>query len=138
MQRTPKRVERWADPAISPDRKSLWIRVEMEDGDSDDLEIPLQQIGDTVSFFVSVANHIVTELEDEVELPSQTASPDWAPIPVVGVGLGIGRGPEETILFVRLAGFELAFSLDGSKVAALGNDFARNAQMLSAGAGKPQ
>jgi hypothetical protein len=137
MQTVPMRVDRWSDPAVSPDRKNLWAKIASEDGGSADIEIPLTQIGDAVCFLASVANQIVSEMQDQVEMPPQTAI-HWAPIPVVGVGLGLGRGPGETILTIRLAGFELAFSLDGSKIAALGSDFARIAHMLSEGEGNQQ
>jgi hypothetical protein len=137
MQTVPMRVDRWSDPAVSPDRKNLWVKIASENGGSADIEIPLTQIGDAVCFLASVANQIVSEMQDQVEIPPQMAT-HWAPIPVVGAGLGLGRRPRETILTIRLAGFELAFSLDDSKVAELGSDFARIRQMLSAGRGNPQ
>ncbi len=114
------------------------MRIETEDGGSFDLEMPLGQIGDLVSFFTSIADFVVRQRQDEGEPQPQMSSGHWAPIPVVGVGLGTGRSPEEAILLVRLAGFELAFALDGSKVAALGDDFSRTARTLSSGSGKPQ
>ncbi len=136
--RSPSRLATWSDPALSPDGKNLWVRAETEDGRSLDLEMPLDQIGDFVSFFTSVANFLVRQRADQDGEPLRTATADWAPIPVVGVGLGAGGSPDKTILFVRLAGFELAFSLDSDKVSEVGRDFARMAHTLSSGDGKPQ
>ena len=136
--RSPRRLAAWSDPALSPDGKNLWVRAETEDGAAFDLEMPLGQIGDLVSFFTSVANFLVRNRADQYGEQLRTSSAHWARIPVVGLGLGLGGSPDETMLIVRLAGFELAFSLDSGKVSQLGRDFAQMAHTLSSGGGKPQ
>ncbi len=136
--RKPKRLKRWSDPAISPDGKHLWVQIEAEDGETADLEIPFEEIGDHVQFLVSVANFIGEHREEQDEPPVPMTRQEYSPIPVVGVGVALGRTPNETILHVQLAGFSLGFALDSSKVAEFGRGLAQSAQLLSAGQGKAQ
>ena len=120
MWRKPRRLKRWADPVISPDRKSLWVRIETESGLSGDIDIPLSEIGGMVAFLASIANYPVSEPGDLNALLSPPASQAPAPIPILGARLTAGRDASEKILTLQLAGFDLAFSLDGEKAAEFG------------------
>lgn len=137
MSRELKRLLRFADPKVSHDGSCLAVRVETVDGSNLDLEIPLNEIGTLVQFFVSIADHVGNEAAPSpIEAPTEGVT--WSPIPVRGLGFGAGRDASETILMVQLAGFQLAFSLDSSKLASLADDVARIARTLSAKpSGKP-
>jgi hypothetical protein len=122
--RKPKRFIRFSSPEALSDGQHFAIVVETEDGAKLDLEIPLTEVGAIIEFLVSVASHI------NPDAPNRKAP--WSPIPVHGLGLAPGRSPAETLLVVRFGGFDLAFSLDSTKVKALSHDFSRTALALSA------
>lgn len=64
--------------------------------------------------------------------PSPRPSSGLVPIAVTGLGLSATDDAGVTVLVVRLAGIDLAFSLSSTQVAALGREFDRMAQTLSA------
>ncbi|MBV9516643.1 MAG: hypothetical protein JO068_00845 [Hyphomicrobiales bacterium] len=141
MARAPKRLIQLADAAISADRQWLWVRAETEDDQSLDLSIPLDQLGNTVQFLVMAAEFVVSEAEEDGHTtPKEPEAPahDWAPIPIRGIAFAAGGSPNETLLVVKLAGFELAFSMPSDELSRLAEDIARVAQTLSADAGKRQ
>lgn len=61
-----------------------------------------------------------------------------SPVPARGIGFQAGRSPEETLLVVRLSGFDMAFQIQSSGLASLADELGRIARTLSAGLGKPQ
>lgn len=122
--RFPKRFVRFSNAAASHDGKHFAVCVETDDDTALDLEIPIEEIGDVVQFFVEVANHVDADVRHEQR--------QYSPIPIRGLGLATSYTPDETLLIIRLAGFELAFQLDSKRVAELGKDFARMAKTLSA------
>ncbi len=127
--RSPKRFLRFSNAAASHDGKHFAVYVETDDDTVLDLEIPIEEMGDIVQFLVDVANHVDADARHEQR--------QYSPIPIRGLGLATGRTPDETLLIIRLAGFELAFQLDSKHVAELGEDFGRMANTLSA-SGPPQ
>jgi hypothetical protein len=133
-----RRMIRWSEPHISPDHKDLWMRLEME-GQNVDFSLPIAELGDTVQFLVTCAEAAVTESEETPEPPlTKTQSQEWAPIQMRGIGFAPGRTPEETLLVVKLAGFQLAFSVASSDLAGLADGLGQTARTLSAGHGQPQ
>ena len=64
--------------------------------------------------------------------PSPRPSSGFVPIAVAGLGLASTDDAAVTLLVLRLAGMDLAFSLSSTQVAALGREFDRMAQTLSA------
>jgi len=138
MARTPQQLRSLSDAMPSPDGKSLYVRVNTMAGGGVDLAIPLAELGDTVQFLVSCAEFVV---EQSGHAGSSAAAGmqknEWAPISIRGIGLGGGRSPDESILMVQLACCQLAFSIAGSDLERLTDDFALNARTLSAGRGKP-
>lgn len=136
--REPKQLLRLADPMISPDGLSLWVRAETATGESLDLAIPFSELGDTVQFLVTCANFALSHSNQADEQTTTTGMQkhEWAPIPARGFGLGTGRSPDESILMVQLSCCQLAFPVPGSDLVRLADDFARTARTLSAGQGK--
>lgn len=134
--RKPYRLTHLANPMLSGDAKHLAIQV-VTAGPILDLEIPMSEIGTVIQFLAGCADHLASRAEaDEVDVTPDRAS--FSPIQIHGLGLATGSSAAETLLVVQFAGFDLAFSLDSEKLAALGRDFARTAQTLSAPATKPQ
>jgi hypothetical protein len=135
--RNPKQLLRMEDAIVSPDGKSLWVKI-ITDGQTLDVAIPFDELGDTVQFLVTCAAFVISH-SDQADNPTPTGMQKnhWAPIPTRGVGLGLGRTPDESILMVQLACCQLAFPVPGSDLARLADDFSRTARTLSAGHGKP-
>ena len=127
--RNPKLFTALSAPEISHDGKHFAVVVETEAGENLNLEIPFSEVGAIVEFLVSAANH--------ADLAPHQGQQSLDPIPIQGLAFAAGKSPEETLLVVRLVGCDLAFSLDSSKVAALGNEFSRIALALAA-SGRPQ
>jgi hypothetical protein len=126
-----------ADPLLTGDAQFFAVKLVTATGGTFDLEIPISEIGTVVQFLVSLADHVGTlAADDDVDVTPR--APTFSPIHVRGVGLATGTTPAETLLVVRLAGFDLAFSLDTEKLSALSRGFARTAQTLSADPTKPQ
>jgi len=134
--RKPHRLTHIADPAFFADRQSVAIKI-IATGGTFDLEIPAEEIGTVVQFLVGLADHVGTlAADDGVDVTPQAKT--FSPIKIRGLGFATGATPAETLLVVRLAGFDLAFSLDNNNLTELSNDFARTAQTLSANPAKPQ
>ena len=122
--RSPHRLVRFENPVAAHDGRHVAFEVVTGDAEKFDLEVPLVELGAVIEYLVGLATHVgVNEA-----VPQKI----YSPIPVQGLGLATGRDANETLLVVRLAGCELAFSLDSTKVAELGGSFARTAQVLSA------
>lgn len=133
--RKPHRLTQIADPVFFADRQSVAIKIVATDG-TFDLEIPGAEIGTVIQFLVGLADHVGTlAAEDGVDVTSQAT--DFSPIKIRGLGFATGTTPAETLLVVRLAGFDLAFSLDSDNLSELSRGFARTAQTLSAAPDKP-
>jgi hypothetical protein len=123
-----------ANPIISHDNKHFAVEIETEDSLPLDIEIPLSEIGTIVEFLVSISSHQQPDYKP-LNLPEQL---NISPIKINGLGFAMGNSTEETLLIVRLSGFDLAFSLDSNKLEELGLDFARTAQALAANNQNPQ
>jgi hypothetical protein len=135
--RKPHRLTHMADPMLSGDAQFFAIKIVTETGGTFDLEIPTSEIGTVVQFFVSLADHVGTlAADDGVDVTPEATT--FSPIQIRGIALATGTTPAETLLVVRLAGFDLAFSLDTEKLSELSRGFARTAQTLSADPTKPQ
>ena len=69
--------------------------------------------------------------------PEPRSAQSFVPIAIRGVGLASSDDAAVTLLVVRLAGMDLAFPLASTQVAALGREFDRMAQTLSAQSPRP-
>ena len=136
--RTPLTFTGMADGAFSSDYKLFLVRIETAETSGIDLAIPITEIGKLVTYLVGVPSHLATIGMFPENQSETNAKVDFSPIPIHAIGLAPTNDPSETMLVVRLAGFELAFPLDSKKLSELGRDFARNAETLSADHAKPQ
>ena len=128
IKRKPHRFIGFTNPEMAADGRSIAILAQTESGKTLDLEIPFKEIGSIIDFLVLCASSATEPVN---------GSDSYSPIPIHGLGLATGRTADETLLVVRLAGCELAFSLASKQIAALGHDFAQIAQVLVA-SGRPQ
>jgi hypothetical protein len=108
----------------SPDGESIGFSIETVEGKRLRVECPLAEVGDIFAFL----GHLAKAANDRrnVERAPPTAGPSkFAPIPAQGVTFQNGTEANETILIVRLAGFDVAFSTPTDELAKAVDEFAR-------------
>ena len=108
----------------SPDGESIGFSVETVDGKRLRVECPLAEVSDIFGFL----GHLAKAANDRrnVDLARPTAgSGNFAPVPAQGITFQNGTEANETIVTVRLAGFEAAFSTPTDELAKAVNEFAR-------------
>ena len=131
--RHPHRLITLDNPIISHDNKHVAVEIKTEDADPLDAEIPLSEIGTIVEFLVSIADYHQPDYKPK---PLELGD-NLSPIKIKELVLTSGTSPDDILLVVRLAGFDLAFSLSSEQIALFGLDFARTAQALAANHQKP-
>src|ERR1700733_6876890 len=112
------RLTHMADPTLTGDAKFVVIKIITKTAPTFDLEIPTAEIGTVVQFLVELTDYVGTLAADygvDITPPITT----FSPIKMRGLGFAIGATPAETLLVVRLAGFDLAFSLDSKMLAGM-------------------
>ena len=97
----------------------------------------LAELGDIFCFLGNLAK-CAAEMQDKEPASSSEGHNYLAPVPAQGMGFQAGSSPEETLLVMRLFGFDMAFSVSSSGLAEVADGFARTARTLSAGTGKRQ
>lgn len=132
--RYPHRLITLDNPVISHDNKCVAIEIKTEGSEPLDVEIPLAEISTIIEFLASISSYI----QPDYEPPSLPEQLDVSPVKIKGLGFAMSDNPDDILLIVRLAGFDLAFSLDSKQVELFGLDFARTAQALSANRQNPQ
>jgi hypothetical protein len=96
----------------------------------------LSEIGDIFSYLGSLAK-AAGEMRS-VPAPSIPQGHDYlAPVPAQGIGFQAGRSLDETLLVVRLSGFDVAFAVPSSELARMADDLVHIARTLSTGSEKP-
>ena len=131
------RLRQLSNPLILKDGEAISFRVERRDGQALDLVCDLSEVGDIFGFLATLARDAAAEAQTESPLAGQSYN-YLVPIPARGIGFQHGPSQDETMIVVRLAGFDLAFSVPSSGLAATADDIARIARTLSANGKKPQ
>lgn len=132
-----RRLIRWENPRVSDDGRFIEITAVLA-GENVSMAIPVAEIGDMVALFASLSDFVVSHAVPAPDgSPPRTSSETWEPVAVRGVGMAQGRTPDETLLVAFLSGFELAFSLDSTKLTELGHDLSRALLLSSARLDKP-
>lgn len=115
----------------SEDGETVGFRVETTDGKHLDVRCPIAEIGDIFSFLGQLAS--AAGARRHTELKDSTDGYNYlAPIPARGMGFQAGESADETLLVMRLHGFDLAFSTSTSGLAEVADGFSRTARTLSA------
>jgi hypothetical protein len=98
---------------------------------------PIAELGDIFSYLGQLAKS-AGEMRN-VSMPPIPQSQNYlAPIPASAIGFQAGAGPDETLIVMRLSGFDMAFAVPSSGLVALAEDIRRIALTLSSGGGNPQ
>jgi hypothetical protein len=98
---------------------------------------PLAELGDIFSYLGILAKN--AGAERKVPMPPLPQSHNYlAPVPAEGIAFQAGTQPDETLLLMRLSGFDMAFSVSRSGLIALADEIRRIALTLSAESEKPQ
>ena len=132
----PKRgskLTRLSNAAVFDDGDTVAFTVETEDGEPFAVNCPLLELGDIFNFLGLLAKG-AAEMKSANPVTPQTY---LSPITASGIGFAAGRTPDETLLVMRLFGFDMAFAVPSSELERLADDIARIARTLSAGSGKP-
>jgi hypothetical protein len=102
--------------------------VDRQDGKRFAVSCSIQELADIINYLFALAR-AVTEGEGTELTPGPRSV---APIPVDGIGIAIAPDPDQTILVVKIGGFDLDLSVPNSGLAKFGHDLARTVTTLSA------
>jgi hypothetical protein len=116
--------------AIFDGGDTIAFTIKDETGKQLRVNCSLPEVGDICSF-LGLAAKAAGEtrnipLEDRLDTYNYAA-----PIPAQGIGFMAGSDLSETILVMRLFGFDMAFSVESSGLVSAANEFARIARTLS-------
>lgn len=91
----------------------------------------LAELGNIFAFLGELARQ--AGLERNAPKPPSSGSYNYlAPIPSQGIGFQAGQNLNETILVVRLSGFDMGFSVPSNALASMSDELVRIARTLSA------
>lgn len=127
----------------SLDGKRIAFRIECRDGvsgdvQSADISCAVGELTDVIAYLAHGAVAAAANLNSPPPRPAVSQTFDTNPLPAQGIGFGAGRSPDETLLLVHLAGFDLVFSVPSSALARVAPELSRMTTTLSASGTKPQ
>lgn len=121
------------DDAMSFDNgETVAFTVKTVTGKQLRINCTLPELGDIFQYLALLAKEAGSQSNAPAPTFPHGYRNDFSPIPALGVGFQAGENPSETILVVRLAGFDFGFAVPSSALAALADDIARIARTLSA------
>ena len=113
------------------DGEAVAFRIERVDGEILDVSCSLPEIGDIFNFLGSLAKDAGELRATQPQKPTEGYNYITA-IPAQGIGFQPGPGPDETMIVIRLTGFDMAFAVPNNALARLADDISRIARTLSA------
>jgi hypothetical protein len=119
------------------DGENVAFTIETQDRKRLRVNCPLPDLGNVFSFLGNLAK-AAAEIQGKEDPPLPHTQNFLVPVPAHGMAFQAGNSPDETLLVMRLFGFDMAFAVSSSGLTALADDFARIARTLSAGPGIPQ
>jgi|SRR5208282_757517 len=137
MSDTYKKLLRLTDATVMDDDLGVGFSIETHEGEKLRVFCSVPEVGDIFSFLGALAREACLQTHKEYQ-GSGPPRNELAPIPAEGMGFQAGPSPDETLLVMRLFGFDLAFSIPSSGLARVADDFARTARTLSADHRRPQ
>jgi hypothetical protein len=120
------------DAAVFDDGEIVAFTIKSETGKQLRLNCSLPEIGDICSFLATAAK-AAGEMRNAPTPPFPHGHNYLAPVPSQGIGFQAGANPGETLLVVRLFGFDMAFSVPSSALVRMADELGRIARTLSAG-----
>jgi hypothetical protein len=131
---TPDKLARLSNGLVRPDG-DVQFTVETDAGRSLTVHCPVSELGEIFAYLGNLAK-AAGELSGTP--PPTHFQNDLAAVPAIGIAFAAGTNPSETLLVMRLHGFDMAFSVESNGLIALADDIRRIAMTLSAGGEKPQ
>ena len=125
------------NPMCFDNGKTVAFTIKTVDGKKLRINCPISELGDIFSFLGQVANLAGGERTSSTSASSR-AQKYLAPIPAEGIGIAAGTRPGESVLTVRLSGFDMAFSVECAAVVRLADDFVRASRTLPGTESEPQ
>ena len=137
LRRKGRKLRQLSDAAVFDDGETVRFCVDAFGTKKLDVFCPVAQLGDIFSFLGHLAK-AAGEARDAPTPPLPHGHNYLAPLPAQRVGFQAGSTPDETLLVVRLFGFDMAFAAPSSGLARMADELGRIARTLSAGSPKPQ
>jgi len=128
--RHPRKIAAITDFAMTGDGKKFAFNVVTQDHQKTNLEIDATELGTLIQYLIThAATMAMRAHNDSVELSPQGQT--YSPIPTQGIGISSGSSHSDSLLVVRLFGFELAFEIPNSELASLAESIGRTATLMS-------
>jgi hypothetical protein len=112
--------------------------VKTVSGNTFRVHCPVAELGDIFRYLGHLAKASGDMRDVSTTIPIPQTQNYLAPVPAQGIAFQAGAAPDETLLVMRLHGFDMAFAVSSSGLVALADDIRRIALTLSAGSEKPQ
>ena len=116
---------------VTSDGEGVAFRIERGDGKFLDLVCTMDDLSDIFYYIASLAT-AAGEERDSPKPPFLKTYNDLTPIPAKGLGFQPGPGPDETMLVIRLTGFDMTFAVPNSGLKRFASDLGKIAATLSA------
>ncbi len=126
------KLGRFDDAMAFDDGEVVAFTVNAANGKQLRVHCPLAELGDIFSYLGQLAK-AAGEMRGVPMPPIPQTHNYLAPVPVEGIAFQAGTQPDETLLVMRLSGFDMAFAVSSSGLVALADDVQRIALTLSAG-----
>jgi hypothetical protein len=127
----PLALKQFSEAMVFDDGERVGFRVERDDGEALDVTCSLAEIGDIFFFLGSLARDA-----GEARYVAPPAAGDahnyLTAIPAQGIGFQSGPGPNETMIVMRLTGFDVTFAVPSRGLAGMADELGRVARTLSA------
>jgi len=137
LRRKGRKLRQLSDAAVFDDGETVGFCVDAFGTKKLDVFCSIAELGDIFSFLGNLAK-AAGDLRAAPTPPMPQAHNYLAPVPAQGAGFQAGSTPDETLLVVRLFGFDMAFAVPSSGLARIADELGRIARTLSAGPSRPQ
>ncbi len=127
---------RLSDARISDDGNAVGFQIERADEQTFAAWCRVPTLNDAFHFLAVAAKAAGEQREEAPRLGSEPQN-YTTPIPAIGIAFQAGQTPAETVLVMRLHGFDMGFQIPSDGLVRLADDIARIARTLSASQAKP-
>jgi hypothetical protein len=130
MAEVPEKLKGLQDPVALYNGAGVAFTITTETGKRLRVQCSLAELGDIFGFLANIAKY-AGEMSGVPTPPLPQGQNYLVPIPVEGMALQTaGAPPGESLLVIRLTGFDMAFSLPNSGIIRLADDFVRASRSL--------
>ena len=133
LRRKGRKLRELSDAAVFDDGATVGFCVDAFGTKKLDVFCPIAQLGDIFSFL----GHLAKAAGESRDAPTPPFLHGHNYL-AQGIGFQAGSTPDETLVVVRLFGFDMAFAVPSSGLARMADELGRIARTLSAGSSKPQ